>query len=500
MYHTVRTIKNKKGKSATIRKLLRFVSRGTDKNIDIWNSSTGAREVTLTGHTGSVWSVAFRPDGRHIVSGSTDKTIKIWNAATGALEMTLTGHKDPVRSVTFSPNGARIISGSGDGTVRIWDALSGTELLTLHGHEWSVEDVSVSPDGERIASCGLDRTIRIWDAATGEELMALRGHESGVGTVAFSPDGRRVVSGADGGEIKIWDAGTGLELIDLYEDPTHAIRSAVFSPDGKSICVGSDAGGIILWESVEPAVGHEARHIANSAHSLVDELYYKHDLYEDVVSKLKDNDTIPEPVHSKALQIANTRLDQDAAELNWQSLPVIYSTDHNEVEYQEALAKLEKAVSYDPDNYRYVAHLAMAQLRVGAYEESLATRARSKKMRDDAGIGFVTPSSDGYTAMTLYRLGRDEQATAYLKRARSHYGEGWLSRRYGLIFLERVFEIERSFAGEDRTLLAILELIEENKLDEASELIEKTRLSKKPDYVDRMEGAVKLLEALRNLK
>ena len=481
----------------------RFVSGGMDKKINIWNASTGAREMTLTGHTGSVWSVAFRPDGRHIVSGSRDETIKIWNAATGALEMTLTGHKDPVRSVTFSPDGARIISGSGNGTVRIWDALSGTELLTLHGHEWSVEDVSVSPDGERIASCGIDRTIRIWDAATGEELMALRGHESPVNTVTFSPDGRRIVSGADGGEIKIWDAGTGLELIDLYEDPTHVIRSAVFSPDGKSICVGSDAGGIILLESVEPAIGHEARRIANSANRLVDELYEIHESYEEVISKLRDEDPTGKPLSRVAVQIANARLWEDAATLHSQNKWIVRSPHHDEKTYREALKKLEKAVSIEPDNFFFIATLGRAQYRIGAYEEALETLARAEKNRpkslSDSGSG---PGVDGLKAMTLHQLGRDKEANAVIEKIRGGF-ERWFSAEDNLyfdFFLSRVIEVEKFFAGEDKTLLSIWELIEENKLDEASELIEKARLSKNADYVNRLEGAIKLIEALRNLK
>ena len=39
---------------------------------------------TLTGHTRSVRSVAFSPDGKRGVSGSWDNLVKIWDAATGA--------------------------------------------------------------------------------------------------------------------------------------------------------------------------------------------------------------------------------------------------------------------------------------------------------------------------------------------------------------------------------------------------------------------------------
>jgi len=35
----------------------------------------------LREHRGSVWSVAFTPDGRGLVSGSKDKTLKYWNVS-----------------------------------------------------------------------------------------------------------------------------------------------------------------------------------------------------------------------------------------------------------------------------------------------------------------------------------------------------------------------------------------------------------------------------------
>ena len=43
------------------------------------------QECTLTGHSSGVTSVAYSPDGKHIVSGSgdTDSTMKVWDAATG---------------------------------------------------------------------------------------------------------------------------------------------------------------------------------------------------------------------------------------------------------------------------------------------------------------------------------------------------------------------------------------------------------------------------------
>jgi len=65
-----------------------------------------------------VESVAYSPDGRHIISGSDDRTIRIWDANTGAaVGKPLEGHSWNVLSVAYSPYGRCIISGSGDNTI-----------------------------------------------------------------------------------------------------------------------------------------------------------------------------------------------------------------------------------------------------------------------------------------------------------------------------------------------------------------------------------------------
>ncbi|WP_338022355.1 hypothetical protein [Argonema antarcticum] len=75
---------------------------------------------TLEGHSNSVESVAWSPDGLTLASASDDKTIKLWNLQTQKPIATLTGHSSQVYSVAWSPNGKTLASASADKTIKLW--------------------------------------------------------------------------------------------------------------------------------------------------------------------------------------------------------------------------------------------------------------------------------------------------------------------------------------------------------------------------------------------
>ena len=70
----------------------------------------------LVGHSNTVWSARFSPDGTKVVSASDDTTLRLLNVATGECEQTLAGHSSFVTSVGFSPDGTKVISASDDKT------------------------------------------------------------------------------------------------------------------------------------------------------------------------------------------------------------------------------------------------------------------------------------------------------------------------------------------------------------------------------------------------
>ncbi|WP_254449302.1 NACHT domain-containing NTPase [Anabaena sp. UHCC 0253] len=61
---------------------------------------------------GSVYSLAFSPDGKYLVTGDSDGRVQIWNAITGREILTLLGHSSGVYSVAWSGDGLTLASGS----------------------------------------------------------------------------------------------------------------------------------------------------------------------------------------------------------------------------------------------------------------------------------------------------------------------------------------------------------------------------------------------------
>ena len=224
----------------------RIVTASSDNTARVWDAATGREIATLSGHMRFVLSAAFSPDGGRIVTASSDNTARVWDAATGRVVATLSEHTAPVRSAAFSPDGGRIVTGSDDRTARVWDAATGRVIATLSGHANSVTSATFSPDGRRILTASNQSTARVWDAATGRVLATLSGHTRVVRSAAFSPDGGRIVTGSFDNTARLWNAATG-RVIATLSGHTDRVWSAAFSPDGRRIVTASGDTTARIW-------------------------------------------------------------------------------------------------------------------------------------------------------------------------------------------------------------------------------------------------------------
>jgi WD40 repeat protein/tRNA A-37 threonylcarbamoyl transferase component Bud32 len=263
-------------------------------------------------HTGTLYAVAWSPNGSRLVTGGDDRIVRIWDTRTGEEVLSIRGSGNSIRALAWSPDGKWIASGELGGMIRIWNAkedsrpptIQADPPLSVNTLEWNpkTEQVAISanqswiysahvldvaerrlinkpegaaksvawhPDGKRIAAAHLDGgedLLKVSDLESGEDLW---GEGPGSWQLAWTPDGRRLAAMHSEGYLNIYRGqdGTLLQKIEAPSGnqrttrPTHQFR---FSPDGGTLAWGQKTGNIALINPETGAAervleGHSAR-------------------------------------------------------------------------------------------------------------------------------------------------------------------------------------------------------------------------------------------------
>jgi WD40 repeat protein len=231
----------------------------------LWDAATG-RLLRRLAHQGLL-SLAFTPDFRTVVTGSRDRTARLHDADTGKVVRTFRPGEGEIDTVAITPDGKTVLVGCEKG-VRLHDAASGRLIARLEGHGripghggCTVTATAFSPDGQTLATGGQDRTARLWDATTGQPRGRPLQHEGLVRAVAFSPDGRALLTGSQDRTARLWDVNTGALCVPplLHRD---TVSCLAFAADGRNVVTGSHDRTARLWDvqtgkPLGPALRHD---------------------------------------------------------------------------------------------------------------------------------------------------------------------------------------------------------------------------------------------------
>ncbi|HEX3045348.1 MAG TPA: WD40 repeat domain-containing protein, partial [Bacillota bacterium] len=259
------------------------ISGSDDQTLILWGATSGEALVTLSGHTGSVLSVAISPEGKYALSGSADTTLKLWDLGDERELRTFTGHGCAVRFVAFSSDSRTAVSGSWpenhkleepwpDHSLKVWDIEAGTTLRTMNIQFYEhITSSALASDGKSVLlgsykewddSMGADYpayTLELWDPDTGK-LARSFGYDS-IRAVAFSPQGNFALAGGDDNRLVLWNTAAGTE-IKSFAGYVGTVRSITLSPDGQtliSVSTGTqyDQNLIRFWDAGAGIVKHD---------------------------------------------------------------------------------------------------------------------------------------------------------------------------------------------------------------------------------------------------
>jgi len=167
-----------------------------------------------------IYSVTWTADGKQVLSTSLDRTLKLWDVASGNLVREFKaykekefdkGHQEGVFSAAFSPDGKFIVSGGSDKSIKIWNVADGTVVREftnpqfvkpdapvvagqpVQAHPGWVYGVRFVKDGKYVVSAGPapgnKGYLAVWNVADGKLLYGEALPVGAINNLAISPDG-----------------------------------------------------------------------------------------------------------------------------------------------------------------------------------------------------------------------------------------------------------------------------------------------------------------------
>ncbi len=155
----------------------------------------------LSGHAGSISTLAFSPDGQELATGGNDERVIVHSLSTGAVVGAPMTMGAPVWSVRFDPSGQRVFVGDLGPELGVFDSRSGRLIRRMASVVQSTP--TFSADG-RVLAVGGNGPVQLYAADTLAPTGSSVDAQTGTAIPVFAPDGRMVIAGSTG-PVTVWD-------------------------------------------------------------------------------------------------------------------------------------------------------------------------------------------------------------------------------------------------------------------------------------------------------
>ena len=202
-----------------------LATAGENAQIRVWNAANGggAPKPQLDGFAGPVRSVAFSPDGKHVVGGDgSNGRALVFDVTEGTLVQAHSGQAAPltglaVLSTADAP--PRVVSASGEGQPQVWPLAADVRLA---GHSQGVSSLA-AVGSTQLLSGSADGSLRQWESTNGQTIRQMN-HGGPVNAVAATADGKRFASVSANNTAKLWNGENGQQVAELKGDYRATLR------------------------------------------------------------------------------------------------------------------------------------------------------------------------------------------------------------------------------------------------------------------------------------